>query len=142
MISFTKSRKGVSPIIATLLLIVIAVASAIVAYAFVMGFIGTSTVTANEQGILSFDVYNVTSATTVDVYVRVTGVRVLIIQTAYIDSSVAVPSVSSGSLTIQPGGVQLVTVTQVGATLTDLAAHQLRIICSDGTSLQIPVVKT
>ena len=136
------NKKGVSPIIATLLLIVIAVASAIVAYVFVMGFIGTSTVTANQQGILSFDVYNITSATTVDVYVRVTGMRVLTIQTAFIDSAVAVPTVSSGSLTMQPGGVQLITVTQAGATLNDLTAHQLRIICSDGTSLQLPVVKT
>lgn len=136
------NKRGVSPIIATLLLIVIAVVAAIVAYGFVMGFIDTSAVAANDQGILSFDAYTVTGATTVDIYVRVTGVRVLAIQTAYIDSAPAVPTVSSGSLTIQPGGVQLVTVTQAGATLTDLSAHQLRIICSDGTSLQIPVVKT
>jgi flagellin-like protein len=142
MKSLPMNRKGVSPIIATLLLIVIAVASAIVAYSFVMGFIGTSTVHANEQGILSFDTYSVTSATTVDIYVRVTGVRVLTIQTAYIDGAVAVPTVLSGSLTIQPGDVQLVTVTQAGATITDLASHQLRIVCSDGTSLQIPIVKT
>ncbi|MGC8936738.1 MAG: archaellin/type IV pilin N-terminal domain-containing protein [Candidatus Methanomethylicaceae archaeon] len=38
-------RKGVSPIIATLLLIVIAVAAAVVTYSFVMGIIGTSTTT-------------------------------------------------------------------------------------------------
>ncbi len=37
-----KSRKGVSPIIAVLLMIVIAVAAAIVVYSFVMGYIGSS----------------------------------------------------------------------------------------------------
>ena len=40
---FKKSRKGVSPVIATLLLIVIAVAAAVVTYSWVMGFIGTTT---------------------------------------------------------------------------------------------------
>jgi flagellin-like protein len=39
------NKKGVSPIIATLLLIVIAVAAAVVTYSFVMGIIGTSTTT-------------------------------------------------------------------------------------------------
>jgi len=38
-----KSKKGISPILATLLLIVIAVAAVIVTYAWVMSFTGTTT---------------------------------------------------------------------------------------------------
>jgi len=54
-----KSKKGVSPIIATLLLIVIAVAAAVVTYSFVMGFIGTGTASQGQQGQLSMDSYNI-----------------------------------------------------------------------------------
>ena len=43
MRSITKSKKGISPILATLLLIVIAVAAVIVTYAWVMTFTGSTT---------------------------------------------------------------------------------------------------
>ena len=43
MFKMLKSRKGISPILATLLLIVIAVAAVIVTYAWVMSFTGTTT---------------------------------------------------------------------------------------------------
>ncbi|MEN3052174.1 MAG: archaellin/type IV pilin N-terminal domain-containing protein, partial [Candidatus Methanosuratincola petrocarbonis] len=56
-----KCKKGVSPIIATLLLIVIAVAAAVVTYSFVMGFIGTSTNPSGQQGQLTYDAYTFSS---------------------------------------------------------------------------------
>jgi flagellin-like protein len=43
MISIFKSKKGISPILATLLLIVIAVSAVIVTYAWVMTFTGSTT---------------------------------------------------------------------------------------------------
>ena len=43
MRSIIKSKKGISPILATLLLIVIAVAAVIVTYAWVITFTGTTT---------------------------------------------------------------------------------------------------
>jgi flagellin-like protein len=53
------NKKGVSPIIATLLLIVIAVAAAVVTYSFVMGITGTTTGTTIAQGQLTYDAYRV-----------------------------------------------------------------------------------
>ena len=44
-----KSKKGISPILATLLLVVIAVAAIIVTYAWVMTYMGTQ---ANQAGVL------------------------------------------------------------------------------------------
>ena len=38
-----KQKKGISPIIATLLLILIAIAAGVIVYAYVVGFIGSST---------------------------------------------------------------------------------------------------
>lgn len=46
MLKALKSKKGISPILATLLLIVIAVAAIIVTYAWVMTFMGTQSGTA------------------------------------------------------------------------------------------------
>ncbi len=54
-----RSRKGISPILATLLLIVIAVAAVVVTYAWIMTY--TSTVTGAENlGVMSIRKYNAT----------------------------------------------------------------------------------
>jgi len=68
------NRKGVSPIIATLLLIVIAVAAAVVTYSFVMGFL-TPGGTTTPQGVLSVDSYNFATngSETLTVYIRNSG---------------------------------------------------------------------
>lgn len=48
-----KKRSGISPIIATLLLILIAIASGVVVYAYVIGFVGNSTSnTGGAQSVL------------------------------------------------------------------------------------------
>jgi len=55
MRSIFKSKKGISPILATLLLIVIAVSAVIVTYAWVMTFTGSTT--SQAGAILSLDNY-------------------------------------------------------------------------------------
>lgn len=55
-----KSKKGISPILATLLLIVIAVAAIIITYAWVMTFMGAQTTTAGT--ILGYENVNWNSA--------------------------------------------------------------------------------
>jgi flagellin-like protein len=129
------NRKGVSPIIATLLLIVIAVAAAVVTYSFVMGFL-TPGGTTTPQAILSLDVNpapyagNVTTA-----YIRNTGAAATI-------SSVYADSVSIGTGVINgtslPVGMTPIAITH---TLT-AGSHTLRIVCTDGSSLNIPVTVT
>ena len=54
-----RSRRGISPILATLLLIVIAVAAVVVTYAWIMTY--TTTVTgAEDLGVMSIRKYNAT----------------------------------------------------------------------------------
>ncbi|MFQ5758466.1 MAG: archaellin/type IV pilin N-terminal domain-containing protein [Candidatus Bathyarchaeia archaeon] len=55
-----RSRKGISPILATLLLIVIAVAAVVVTYAWIMTYTGTVTGAAN-LGIMAIRKYNSTA---------------------------------------------------------------------------------
>ena len=51
-----EKKSGISPIIATLLLILIAIAAGVVVYAYVIGFVGNSTSnTGNAQSVISID---------------------------------------------------------------------------------------
>ncbi len=71
---FAKRRLGISPIIATLLLIVIAIAAGVVVYAYVVGFVGNSTSnegsTINTLSIDQFTALSNPSGLPADVYVR------------------------------------------------------------------------
>jgi len=79
-----KAKKGISPILATLLLIVIAVAAVIVTYAWVMTFTTTQTTTAGKM--IKFDSAFINSATdNSTIYVRNTGTEVVAIDKIYVD---------------------------------------------------------
>jgi len=79
-----KAKKGISPILATLLLIVIAVAAVIVTYAWVMTFTTTQTTTAGKM--IKFDSAFINSATdNATIYVRNTGTEVVTIDKIYVD---------------------------------------------------------
>jgi flagellin-like protein len=150
-ISLKQNKKGVSPIIATLLLIVIAVAAAVVTYAFVTGFIGTATAQSTQQGAMSIDTGTVTG-TGITVYVRNTGTKSEVLGTAYVDNvliggfekvagTVATfdPAVvaPAQTLTLAPGAT--CTVIVAGTTWADGAAHTVKIVASDGTPVAYPV---
>lgn len=70
MRTILKSKKGISPILATLLLIVIAVAAVIVTYAWVMTFTGSTT--SQAGAVLTLDNTRFYNTTTTDYYVEVT----------------------------------------------------------------------
>ena len=79
-----KAKKGISPILATLLLIVIAVAAVIVTYAWVMTFTTTQTTTAGKM--IKFDSAVINSTTNdATIYVRNTGTEVVTIDSIYVD---------------------------------------------------------
>ncbi|MEM0231827.1 MAG: archaellin/type IV pilin N-terminal domain-containing protein, partial [Candidatus Methanomethyliaceae archaeon] len=83
-----KNKKAISPIIATLLLIVITVAAAVVTYTFVMGFVGTGTATTGAaQGQLSYDSFSVngTSTSSITIYLRNIGGKAVVLNAVYVD---------------------------------------------------------
>ena len=88
MKNILKSKKGISPILATLLLIVIAVAAVIVTYAWVMTF---TTSTTNQAGaILSVEnvrYYNVSTTNYIDITLRNSGTADATVDTVYIGES-------------------------------------------------------
>lgn len=79
-----KSKEGISPILATLLLIVIAVAAVIVTYAWIMTFTGTTT--SQSGAVLSVEnvrYWNDTGTLKVDITIRNSGTADAKVATVY-----------------------------------------------------------
>jgi len=108
-----KSKKGISPILATLLLIVIAVAAVIVTYAWVMTFTGTQTA---QAGVLLVK-QNVSWPTSsiITVVIQNTGTSNGKITGAYIGTSetnLAQATMTPSSGTVNAGSTATFNVTQ------------------------------
>ncbi|MGF3498080.1 MAG: archaellin/type IV pilin N-terminal domain-containing protein [Candidatus Methanosuratincola sp.] len=147
-----KCKKGVSPIIATLLLIVIAVAAAVVTYSFVMGFIGTSTNPSGQQGQLTYDAYTFDSSTDeLTVYIRNTGSKALTLSACYIggqlvseyydatdpENPTEVPD--PNQLSFGVGSVKPVIV-KASQGIASGTGYEVRFVCTDGTILTFTAV--
>jgi archaeal type IV pilus assembly protein PilA len=126
MRKITSQRKAISPIIATLLLILIAIAAGVVVYAYVIGFVGNSTANnGSSQNQISIDQLAVASATSsfpVTVFVRDLGPAAESFDVGYYvkSSTLNTQMVPAVSLTAATSGhtitVGSVTVTAITAT--------------------------
>jgi flagellin-like protein len=159
------NKKGVSPVIATLLLIVIAVAAAVVTYTFVMGFVGTSTASASTaQGQLTYDAYKVEGTTgnaNITIYLRNIGGKAVTVSAVYVAGTLytnnqtaanttqlqpssnqwmlALTNGTNSTLTIDVGEVKMLFIT---SNATNPAQwNEVKVICTDGTTLSLSVRK-
>jgi flagellin-like protein len=80
-----KSRKAISPILATLLLVVIAVAAIVVTYAWIMTYMSSA---GQQAGVmLTKDAISWPNATSIVIYVRNTGTSDAVINAVYVGTS-------------------------------------------------------
>ncbi|MDG6982852.1 MAG: hypothetical protein JRM74_05285 [Nitrososphaerota archaeon] len=98
-------RHAVSPIIATLLLIAIAVASGIVVYVFTAGLAGSLTKSGGSQVTeqISMDAYNYQTPPSLTVYIRNTGVSLFNITGFYFDGTLVTNAAGLTSITAGTG---------------------------------------
>jgi flagellin-like protein len=132
-----KTKKGISPILATLLLIVIAVAAIVVTYAWIMTYMGTTT---QQAGFLPYKA-NVAfaSGTTVTIDVGNSGTSSGKIAAIYIGNSSATlqsqstitPSLSTTS--IDAGAIQSFAVT---FTYSSGTTYYFKVVPSSGAALE------
>lgn len=107
-----KSRKAISPILATLLLVVIAVAAIVVTYAWIMTYMNN----ANQQaGVmlrkLNVNFYNTTGVKKIDIDITNAGTEDTQIIRLYIGTSSATLQNQNITATDLPrGGIQTITV--------------------------------
>lgn len=156
------NKKAISPIIAVLLLIAIAVAAAIITYMWVMGFIGTATMTATAaQGQIAIESKVIIAEAddpgphtdVVVLYIRNTGSVAVSVESVYVDNKLetitpSYPATTTttavygrvtytlGPAEISPGqlAVFVVTVDETATDLHDGVAHTVRVVCHDGTT--------
>jgi len=116
-----RSKKAISPIIATLLLILIAIAAGVVVYAYVVGFIGSSTTNSGgSTNTLSVDQVNLASSASkmpATVYLRNLGPGTEPLNTGFYvkGSTINVQLAPAVALTLLSGTVS---VTNVALTAT------------------------
>jgi len=130
-------RTGVSPVIATLLLIVIAVAAAVLAYIWIIGYQGTLTQqasTAQLQERIKIEAVQYDSTTnTLTVYVRNIGDVAVTVDRLYVyDHTGTVKASDTVSLSLSPGGVNSGTVSVSGG-LTSGETYTVKAVTTKGT---------
>jgi len=120
MRALLKSKKGISPILATLLLIVIAVAAVIVTYAWVMTFTGSTT--SQAGAVLTVEnvrFYTQGSTDRVEIVIRNSGTERATIDTVYAGvSSSNLQAIDSGDLRFRDPDGANTRIVEAGSTLT------------------------
>jgi archaeal type IV pilus assembly protein PilA len=153
-----KERKGISPIIATLLLILIAIAAGVIVYAYVVGFIGsTTTGQASGTSNISIDAASgKASSSSVTAYIRNIGGSTAQVTAFYVlsstgsivaggsfigtgavagDSACTTLSAASGmACSLAPGATVSISVGS-GITMTSGSTYQLKVTTADGSAV-------
>lgn len=142
-------RKGISPIIAVLLLILIAIAAGVMVYAFVAGWVGSATTTTTvAQGQLSIDVADANAtAGNITVYVRNIGGVTVTIKSIYVVEAgggiISWRNVTTGldtytvadlTIKVAPGEVKKFDINFGNNVLKDGYLYTIKLVGEDGTA--------
>ena len=126
-------RKAVSPVLATLMMIIVAVAAALVTYAWVMGY--TTFITGKaSQGIMIQSVGH--SGSDIAIYVQNVGDGTVTLSNLYINNVQMTATGGTLPFTLTKGGTQPVTSawkTEYGSPNT----VKIKIVCLDGTFTEV-----
>ncbi|UNQ73638.1 archaellin/type IV pilin N-terminal domain-containing protein [Infirmifilum sp. NZ] len=134
-------RQAVSPVIATLLLIVIAVAAAVLAYIWIIGYQGTLTQQASAQQLqerIKIEAVNYSNGN-LDVYVRNIGDVAVDISAVYLidaSSGTVIANQSVTDVTLTPGGVnrvQILASNMPSAGLQSGKTYTVKVVTTKGT---------
>ncbi|MBS7644330.1 type IV pilin [Candidatus Bathyarchaeota archaeon] len=138
---FLPSKKAVSPIIAVLLLIAIAVAAAVITYIWVMGFIGMATTArVTAQGQIQIEEASFSDASHATLYVRNVGSTTVTLDAVYvIDNSAGTTAVGkwTASSTTLSAGESLtggLCITDINPTFKRGHSYTFKVVCADGTT--------
>ena len=126
-----RSRRGISPVLATLILIVIAIVAGLVVYSWIMGWIGTQ----RRQVALAVRVIR-TDGNTYTVEIRNTGSTTVTINEVSVIDADNTHKTTGLSLSIAPGES---TVVQVSGTTDDVGSEVTVVVTTDKGSFTYKV---
>jgi hypothetical protein len=138
-----RSKTAFSAVIASLILMLIAVASGVVVYAYVMGWIGNASQSSANTGVMSIDsvTANVTSSQ-LKLYVRNIGGSDLVLDKVYIagtavnnNSTTFTSASDSAKLPIQKTAY----LEYNGTSVQPGKFYEVKVVCIDGTTVSTSV---
>jgi hypothetical protein len=137
------SKKAFSAIIASLILMLLAVAAGVVVYAYVMGWVGGATTNPRMSGHLSFDTtYANVSANTIKLALRNVGGTNLLVSNVYVQgtdfsSSTTINGTTLSTLTagyaLNVQQVVSIVITYPG--MSTGSYYNVQVSCKDGTTI-------
>jgi flagellin-like protein len=136
MKSFRRNKKGVSDVIAVLLMIAIAVAASLIAYAWVMGYLGGTTTKVGKAILIQSMYYD---GTNLNVYVQNVGDSQVTLSSIYVNGMLQ-PSpsfITSADLPknqTRTASTPMATAFPNGFNPTN--AVDVKVVCSDGTFIE------
>lgn len=127
-----KSKKAVSPVIAVLLMIVIAVASAILVYAFIISF--TVSQSSRASTLISIETVRFIKpyGATADIYVRNVGAETAIIAAIYVDGENVTTTTPPLTQTIVSNQAVKITITKPTNTWVVGTTYIIKVVTSVG----------
>jgi FlaG/FlaF family flagellin (archaellin) len=128
-----RAKRAFSAVIASLILMLLAVAAGVVVYAYVMGWIGGTTQNPQRTGQMQFDSIYATAGTgKIKMYVRNVGGADLNLSKIYIGG---VDTANNTSFDGYSLAVQAVAYLEANCTMTKNYFYEVAVTCKDGTSV-------
>jgi predicted PurR-regulated permease PerM len=129
-----KSKRGFSAIIASLILMLLAVAAGVVVYGYVMGWIGGATTNPRQSGHLSFDItYANATASKIQFVIRNVGGTTLVLDQVYVNGNNATGNCTPTISSLTSLAPQAVVALNVTYTMTSSYYYNIQVTCKDGT---------
>jgi hypothetical protein len=128
------SKRAFSAVIASLILMLLAVAAGVVVYAYVMGWIGSATTNPRQTGHLSFDTLYA-STSVIRMAIRNVGGTTLVLDQVYVNGNNLTGSCTptiSNMTSLAPQGVVSLNVTYP---MTSGIYYNIQVTCKDGTMI-------
>ena len=124
-----RSKTAFSAVIASLILMLLAVAAGVVVYGYVMGWIGGATQTPTRTGQMQFDSLSANAADDkITMYVRNVGATDLTVSSIYVEGANTLNSTTALH-------VEHVAGFTVNYTMTKDYFYEVSVVCKDGTTV-------
>jgi archaeal type IV pilus assembly protein PilA len=136
--NFRRNQKAISPVIATLLMIAIAVVASLVAYAWVMGYMNFTTAKTGKAIQIQSVAYAHGTGDVFTVYVQNVGdsdVQFPANQGVYVNGALANPIVGGG-ITLTKGSTATFAATASSALTSGVQSVTIKVTTQDGTFTQ------
>jgi len=136
------NRKAISPVIATLLMIAIAVAASILVYVWSMGLVGSLQGTGGQQTreqliMEAYDATDLASPYAWTLHIRNVGPTTSTIAAVYVEGQ---PTTLSGTTSFSPGASGTLTITFSTPTPASGAAYTIKVVTVSGAVFSYSVI--